>query len=87
MLWPPYGSFALYDGCMWYIDCHCSIYDIYGDWEVSDLIFPTAYFSVCVDVYPKSCWSILVSSDTFISRQWKDALLLSTVFRKEQSVT
>ena len=46
------------------------------------LFFSVAYFSVSVDGHPTSCWSILVSYAPLISRWWKYALLLSTVFRK-----
>ena len=87
MIWLTPGRLALYDGYMWSIYCLCSIYVIYGI-DKFLIWFPlTASFSVCVDVYPTSCWSILDSSYTLISRQWKYALFFSIVFRKEHSVT
>ena len=66
----------------------CPIYGFYydyvvcSDWEVPDFIFSTEYFRVCVDVHPKSCWSVLALSDLLICFLWKHDLLLSTFLRK-----
>ena len=55
MIWPPSDSFYLYYGYMWSTDGLCFIDVVYGDWSVSDLIFLTTSFSICVDVHPTNC--------------------------------
>ena len=55
LLWPSSDGFNLYDGYLWSVDCLCSVDVVYGDWEVSNFIFSTASFIVCVDGHPTSC--------------------------------
>ena len=44
MIWYPSGGLALDGVYMWSVDGFCLIDIVYGDWEVSYLVFPDNLF-------------------------------------------
>ena len=82
VIWPPSGVLDLYYEYMGTINDIFSVDAVFGDWSVTDFIFWSDYFSVCVDFHTKSCWIIIASSAPLVSCRWSHDLLISTVLRK-----